>query len=75
MQQVELHAHGAGEELDVARLAGHGLEQLLPVDAVGEVEQLALVADAGDGVGPLQAPLLADDVEGLELLVDVELLA
>ena len=63
VQQRELHVHGAGEEVDVARLARRRDEQLLPVDAVGEVEQLALRTDARDGVGPLQAPLLAEDVE------------
>ena len=74
MQQRKLHAHGAGEEVDVGRLARRRDQQLLALDAVAQVEQLALRADAGDGVGPLEAPLLAEDVELLEALVDVELL-
>jgi hypothetical protein len=32
------------------------VQELLRLDAVGKVEQLALRADAGDRVGPLEAP-------------------
>src|SRR5437879_5796937 len=70
----ELHLHGAGVEIHVGGLAGRRDQQLLPVDAVAQVEQLALSADAGDGVGPFQPVLLAQDVELLQLLIDVELL-
>src|SRR5206468_3174949 len=61
-------------EIHVGGLAGRRDQQLLPVDAVAQVEQLALIADAGDGVGPFQPVLLAQDVELLQLLIDVELL-
>src|SRR5512145_2439980 len=73
VKKVELHVHGAREKIDGAGLAGQRLHQLLPVHAISQVEQLALVADARHGVGPLKAPLLAENVQALELLVHVEL--
>jgi hypothetical protein len=74
VQEGEVDVHRAREEVHVRRLAGNGYEQLLALDPVAQVEQLALGADASDRVGPLQAALLAQDVDRLELLVDVELL-
>ena len=46
----------------LAGLPGAEVQQPLALDAVAQVEQLALHADAVDRVGPLQAPLLAEDV-------------
>src|SRR5262249_22161826 len=75
VQQLQVDAHGAGVEVDVGRLAGRGIDQLLALDAIAHVEQFARDADAVDRVGPFQAALFAEDVEGLEALVDVDLLA
>src|SRR5207245_1361935 len=74
VQQGELDLHRARVKVDVGRLARRGAEQALALDDVAQVEQLALRADAGDRVGPFEAALLAEDVEALQALVDIDLL-
>src|SRR5258706_1992360 len=74
VQQRDVDFHGAGEEIDVGRLAGDRGNRALFCDRVAQVEQLARVADARHRVGPLQALLVADDAQLLEPPVDRDFL-
>src|SRR4051794_502316 len=67
--------HRARMEVHIRRLARHRHERALALDAVAQVEQLAARANSSQGIRPFQTPLLAEDVEALELLVHLDLLA
>src|SRR5581483_6358464 len=74
MQERELHFHGARVEVHLAGLALHRAEQALALDDVVQVEELALRANAADGIGPFEPAFLAQDVELPEAPVEVDLL-
>src|SRR5690606_4497874 len=73
VQEGEVHPKGAAIEIDGCGLASHRGEQPLPFYPELEVQKVMPASDPLYGIGPFQPALLADDLQGFEAPVNVEL--
>src|SRR5574340_1521051 len=55
VQERQVYFHAARVKIHVGRLAGRRQEKLLALDAVAQIEQVALVADMRESVCPFEA--------------------